>query len=360
MKNFKELYYFTSQCLALDSNPEFREKIISSFLTDTFPFEKFVWLCDKHLMIPAIYIKFLHFDILSFVPTEISNLFRNIYDLNKKRNLEIIQQVDQVNKILKDEDITPVYLKGTGNLLDQLYSDPGERYIGDIDLLVKESDYYKTIDAVIALGYKYEKGGYIGNELPKHFNRLYKHDVPADIEIHRIPVNIPFSKKFSNEMIFANRIISKTRENAYVPSIEHRITHNFIHAQLSNRGHWQKYNSLRDLYDLYLLSDQASLIPLANQIEEKNKFISYIVFTCRIFNLKNSLYPIKNSRAELYCYISNLLLKQTHLHKIYQLFFKLYFFLPKRIMLVTTDKLYRKYIFSRIKSEELMKLFQKP
>ncbi|MBK5245622.1 MAG: nucleotidyltransferase family protein, partial [Eubacteriaceae bacterium] len=172
-----------------------------------------------HFLCTLIY----HFLCICNFYLQLSSHLENIYELNKKRNLEIIQQVDQINTILKHENISPVYLKGTGNLLDQLYSDPGERMIGDIDLLVKEFDYLKTIDTIISLGYNYEKRELASNVLPKHFNRLYRQDVPADVEIHRVPVNILFSGKFNTEMIFANRIPAQGKEDCYVPSTEHRI-----------------------------------------------------------------------------------------------------------------------------------------
>jgi hypothetical protein len=347
----------------LDSNPEFRESIITTISAETFPVKMFVWLCDRHLILPVMYIKFRNHNVLSFLSHELSSHLEYVYELNKKRNLEIIQQVDQINTILKLENISPVYLKGTGNLLDQLYSDPGERMIGDIDLLVVESDYLRVIDAIISLGYKYEKEGFLILSTQKHFYRLYKHDVPADIEIHRFPVSISYSKKYSREMVFADRILAQGNSDSFVPSIEHRIIHNFIHAQLSNKGHWQKSNSLRDLYDLYLLSNQASLVSLVNKVEERNKFISYIVFADRVFNLNNSLYPLKNRRANFYCYSSDFFLNHGRFYKINQFIYKFYdliiYLLPNRIRFASKNKLYRKHILDKIKSEGIFSLVEK-
>jgi hypothetical protein len=360
--NFKDLYYFSGKCLALDSNPDFRETIITTITAGTFPVKMFVWLCDRHLILPALYIKFRDYNLLNFLPLELSSHLEYVYELNKKRNLEIIQQVEQINASLLFENISPVYLKGTGNLLDQIYSDPGERMIGDIDMLVKDSDYLKTIELVISLGYNYEKTELATNVLPKHFNRLYRRDVPADIEIHRAPVNFPFSRKFNTELIFAERIPAQGKEDCYVPSFEHRIIHNFIHAQLSNKGHWYKSNSLRDLYDIHILSKQADFISINNQVEEKNKFISYIAFANRIFNSTNHSFPLNKRSATYYRFLSDFFLEHGQLYRVNQIIYNVYELLfikfPDRTRLAINDKLYREHTYSRIKSEGLFCFFK--
>jgi len=40
---------------------------------------------------------------------------------------------------LKAAGISPIYMKGTGNLIDKVYDDIGERIIGDIDFVILES-----------------------------------------------------------------------------------------------------------------------------------------------------------------------------------------------------------------------------
>jgi len=42
----------------------------------------------------------------------------------------------EMNATLNAAGISPIYLKGTGNLIDGFYEDIGERIIGDIDFLV--------------------------------------------------------------------------------------------------------------------------------------------------------------------------------------------------------------------------------
>jgi len=75
---------------------------------------------------------------LSVIPEEVEHAFAEIYELNRQRNQQILKQIDDITALLNKENIQPVFLKGTANLLDELYSDVGERMIGDIDFLVTE------------------------------------------------------------------------------------------------------------------------------------------------------------------------------------------------------------------------------
>ena len=60
---------------------------------------------------------------------------KHITDLNRDRNKQIISQAQDLNTLLLNNNITPIFLKGTGNLLEGLYDDIAERMLGDIDFL---------------------------------------------------------------------------------------------------------------------------------------------------------------------------------------------------------------------------------
>ena len=155
--------------------------------------------------------------------------------------------------------------------MDNLYSDIAERMIGDIDLLVQEHDYIKAINLVMGLGYKNNALIFVDINSLKHYPRMWRQDVPADIEIHRVPVTIKYSKQFSTDLIFQCKKAIPYRENCYVQIDEHKVIHNFIHSQLCNSGYKYKITSLRDLYDFHLLSKRVNLDKILLQVEEKRK-----------------------------------------------------------------------------------------
>ncbi|HAQ21345.1 MAG TPA: hypothetical protein DCR40_19260 [Prolixibacteraceae bacterium] len=57
----------------------------------TFNIQNFIQLCSDHLIIPAIYLKLKAHDILNDLPEDFIQAFKEIYDLNRQRNLQILQ-----------------------------------------------------------------------------------------------------------------------------------------------------------------------------------------------------------------------------------------------------------------------------
>lgn len=192
--NQKELLYFVGSCLALDEHPEYKKTVISKFASGEVNIDDFILLCSNHLVLPAIYIIFNKYNLLSVFPNDYKYHIAAIYLQNKKRNLDILKQIDEISNKLNLENINPIYLKGTGSLLDNVYGDISERMIGDIDLLVQDKDYLKAAELITELGYNTDETIYSDVITLKHYPRLYKEDVPADIEIHRIPVNFAYTK----------------------------------------------------------------------------------------------------------------------------------------------------------------------
>ena len=47
----------------------------------------------------------------------------HITDINRERNKQIITQAQELNTLLLNNNITPIFLKGTGNLLAGIYDD---------------------------------------------------------------------------------------------------------------------------------------------------------------------------------------------------------------------------------------------
>lgn len=172
--NRKDIFYFTGKCLSLDENPDARKSIISSFKSDQIPIERFIKLCSHNYIIPAIFLKFKSHKLLDLFPEGLEQHFEEIYLLNEKRNYLILQQVKEISQKLKHHNILPVYLKGTANLLDNVYSEVGERMIGDIDFLVREKDYLKTAELLMELGYEDQSKHYVDVTELKHYPRLFR------------------------------------------------------------------------------------------------------------------------------------------------------------------------------------------
>jgi hypothetical protein len=62
-------------------------------------------------------------DFLHYLPTDLVAYMKHITDLNRERNQQIVEQAKEINELLLTNNITPIFLKGTGNLLEGLYDD---------------------------------------------------------------------------------------------------------------------------------------------------------------------------------------------------------------------------------------------
>ena len=77
---------------------------------------------------------------------------KHITDLNRERNTQIIAQAQELNSLLLENNIRPIFLKGTGNLLAGIYEDISERMVGDIDFIFSKEDYPKAITILREFG----------------------------------------------------------------------------------------------------------------------------------------------------------------------------------------------------------------
>jgi CBS domain-containing protein len=190
-----------------------------------------------------------------------------------------------------------VFLKGSGNLLDQLYCDIGERILGDIDFLVPKKDYLITAKILEEVGYSIFVPFYSEIESLKHYPRISKPGYPAVLEIHQLPVTERFQSWFNSDMIVQDKKPVKSLPGSYVLSDNHNVILNFIHSQLDHEGHLYGIVSFRDLYDLYLFSKRTPLTGTIKNIKTREKAIAYFAFVGKAFGLNEKFFPDSNFSA---------------------------------------------------------------
>ena len=346
--NSKQLFYFAGQCLTQSDSAEFRKRIITSLSSSRKSLDDFIQLCDRNLILPTVYLKFKKLDLLRYLPSEVSKLLKDIYTLNKSRNAAILEQINEINKTLEQKNILPVYLKGCAHLLDDLYSDIGERMIGDIDLLVKEEDYIEAGQLLMELGYKKK----FDKHWTEHFHLppLYRDDYPAAVEIHRLPVGAKYAKLFSPDYGFDQIKMISSKENCFVQSDEHQFIQNVIHSQRSHSGYLFKKNYLRDMYDLHLISKGIDAPLISKIIKEKIGLEGYFMFMEKVLDIKGQFGEIRRFKGQLHFFLCDASLRFSRFSNLYisTIFFKRSF-IPnlKRMVKVISDEKYRDYILRK-------------
>ena len=91
-----------------------------------------------------MYCNFKRADFLQYLPQELVSYMEHITNLNREAKQTNNYQAQDLNSSIISNNITPIFLKGTGNLLEGLYEDIGERMVGDIDFLFLKKDYFKS------------------------------------------------------------------------------------------------------------------------------------------------------------------------------------------------------------------------
>lgn len=361
--NYLPLYELACKCLVLDDQQQGAAEIAQILSSGKVAHENFIFFCDGHLALPAVYKKLKDYKLLEVFPADFTAHLDEIYELNQTRNNGIIRQAEDIAVLFHKNNIISVFLKGAAFLLDKLYSDPGERLAGDIDLLVSEKDYLKAAKILMDSGYENHFRFFSDVKMLKHYPRLFRKDVPADVEIHRLPVNPEYAKVFSSELLFSLKKSVPGKTNCYVPDDTHKIVHNFIHSQLSNSGYRFRHISLRDFYDLYLLSKRAEPAKALPYIEEKNKAAGYFLFCAKMAGLEEN--SLKNENIKAKRYVRQVIRALEHprishsvktMMKLNDLVFKRYL---SRVIKATWQHSSRQYIRRRLSDPQWYKLHLK-
>jgi hypothetical protein len=271
----KELLYFVGKCLSLDKQERHISDLAGILGNGEVNWLRFVRICSNHLVTPLIFNKLKEKDLMNFLPEEMQEYLKDIYHLNQSRNHQILSQIKEINTLMNKESISPLFLKGSGNLMDGLYKSTGDRIMGDIDFLVSENDFRRAACIL-------EQEGYIAPSLVfrdinqmKHFPRLNHPNKIASVEIHRLPVPEDYTGWFSPEMVFNESRPARDLPECLVLSDKHKIVLNFIHSQLSNYGSRTAIVSLRDMYDYKLLNERVKPEQVLEHINPVKKAMAY-------------------------------------------------------------------------------------
>jgi len=193
-------------------------------------------------------------------------------------------------------------MKGTGNLIDGVYDDIGERIIGDIDFLVPEKDYLTAAGLFKNEGYVicFPEAVNSDHKRHHHYPRLWKENVAADIEIHWSPVIEQYSLHFGADLVLQDKKAVAGYPGCYVLADDHKLILNFIHSQLTNHGHALGIESLRDVYDTYCFSKRFSFKRISRNSPYRQKHIAWLKMNEKLLNLHNHFYAGETLYSKLY------------------------------------------------------------
>ena len=296
--NYKETLFFIAKCLTISLEEKNRAEIEIMLKTTEVDWEAVVKASTSHYVFPALYCNFKKADFLKYLPVDLIDYMKHITNLNRDRNTQILQQAQELNNLLLENGIRPVFLKGTGNLLEGLYEDIGERMVGDIDFLFSKKDFLKAIDVL-------KNDNYCGHGKQlyyfpgfRHYPKLVKPANIAAVEIHK-DVTI---EKHRGE--FNYKIISEDTQqinNFSVLSFEDQLSLSIIASQINDYGFELKNFSLRNAYDVFLLSKKVDTKKVISNFTKLKNPLNCFLANCNfVFGDVESLDYFKTEESENY------------------------------------------------------------
>jgi hypothetical protein len=248
---YKETLFFIGKCLTINHEKHNRLIVENELKSKTIDWDSIVKVSTGHFVFPALYCNFKKAGFLGYLPTELVNYMKHITDLNRERNQEIIKEAKEINELLLANNITPIFLKGSGNLIEGLYDDIAERMVGDIDFIISKNDYLNTIGILKKIGYHKVHNTKYDFPQFKHYPRLKKESNIAAIEIHKELVIEKYANEFNYEIIKKN---TKNINKVNVTSFKNQFLISIIAKQINDNGVFFKNINLRNAYDVFLLS----------------------------------------------------------------------------------------------------------
>ncbi|MDG1329245.1 MAG: nucleotidyltransferase family protein, partial [Flavobacteriaceae bacterium] len=299
--NYKEILFFIAKCLTISLEVKNRQEIEKQLQSDTIDWDAIVKVSTSHYVFPAMYCNLKRVDFLKYLPQELVSYMEYITDLNRERNKKIIAQAKDLNSLLLANHITPIFLKGTGNLLAGIYDDIAERMVGDIDLILSKEDYPKANTLLREFGYDKE----IHQELPyRHYPRIIRKDSIAGVEIHKDFLSI---RKYNNEFNYSfvdkdSQVINQVAVLSYA----NKINLSIIASQINDNGFYYKTMALRNAYDVFILSKKTNAKAAVNALDKLRHPLNCFLASCyEVFNKVDSLEFSNTKKAAIYLSIFN-------------------------------------------------------
>ena len=316
-----EIYYLIGKILALDApsgeetgcpavakSAVNTEQLAEILHNDGIDWRKFVQIASNNYVLQSLYPKLIENELAGPLPPGLIAHLEHIHRLNNDRNRDILLHCSNINTILVSRGIIPVFMKGAGNLLDGLYCSQGERIMADIDILATPEEMEPTAQLLIKEGYR-PHGSYDPAKVKtmKHYPLLRHEGLHANVEIHRMPLNIQFAAHFDHRAVFREMRPAPDYPQMMVMSDPHKIILSFFHSQLVHWGHYHACPSLRELYDLFLLSCRRDPAEVYSSIPRfRGKALGYLKVMQKVLGITQKLPKETKAKGKIYLLRHNL------------------------------------------------------
>lgn len=223
---------------------------VACFSQQDWDWQVAVKVASEELILPSIQNAIVDLHIEARVPTEVANVFQAVYQLNHERNREIWEELEVVVRFLNTVGIEPILLKGVAYLAERIYADPGERYLADIDLLLRPEQIDEASNILRKNGFQIDAKDRLG--MARHHHPPLVRPGKVGVELHHsLGIGV------ANRLLPADEVVSRSQPcvlgggQVRIPSPEHLLTHLIVHSQLHHPYVERIWPPLRAILDLH-------------------------------------------------------------------------------------------------------------
>jgi hypothetical protein len=143
---------FIGGCLSYCDTPSSTVTLQSSIINKYIDWVRIVGLANQNGVTPALWLGLKRKELTNRLPEDLHSYLAMIYDLNRQRNQQIVEQALEALAALNRWGIQPVFMKGALSLLEGTL-DIGSGMLTDIDIIVREDEIFEASEALRSLGY---------------------------------------------------------------------------------------------------------------------------------------------------------------------------------------------------------------
>ena len=228
------------------------QQILSEYFKQSYiNWDPVVIIASQHLMLPALYCRLKQKGLLELIPSELNIYLEEIASINRGRNEVLLKEVHEISEILNKESIEHVFLKGTVLLASDSFKDHAERMIGDIDILVVETQIHFAFDVMTKNGYTQSLERDYKSDTGRHLQRQVFPGKYGAIELHSDILQYTHKHLLKSKEVLSNKRIIN---GVSLPSVEDCIEISILALQINDHAHVFGYLQLKTIYDCLVLN----------------------------------------------------------------------------------------------------------
>ncbi len=266
-----------------------QDTLSKQFKESNTDWDKVVIIASHHLMLPALYCRLKDKGLLPLIPPDLNVYLEEIASINRGRNEVLLNEVHEISEILTRENINHVFIKGTALLASDTFKDHAERMIGDIDILVAESQIYAAFDIMTNNGYTQSLERDYESDTGRHLQRQVFPGKFGAIELHSEILHYTYKHLINKQQVLINKRIIN---GISVPSLEDFVKISILALQINDKAHLMGYLQFKTVYDCLVL-DLANKPNLVKELSEKKHSQSFLQISSIFFN---ELTPTESSK----------------------------------------------------------------